>query len=308
MALIKCPECGGSVSSNAKQCIHCGCKFTACPECGNVSVGEISVCPVCGYEIKKTASTPQFIKDADTGSEQYKNDILGKWQKSSLADNTILKLLKAVKIASHVLAVILLAVAVVLFMLWKDSSVWERLAGLNKLKTSLNCLIAFSCIFEIFDMVIEYGKNSFIKLRCCSWINSRPNFDAIAYLMEYDTFVGTEQDEDDLGMFIEAAYLSETRKGKGAIYAGLVLRIILAVALWTCVGVCIMQNAAVLIAITGVEGMKFEFQYTALIGAAVSAVLYFCTTLICDSRYNKGYQAWLKRTFPDWFEEQAKLN
>ena len=36
MALIKCEECGESISSSAKVCPHCGVKINlqTCPECG----------------------------------------------------------------------------------------------------------------------------------------------------------------------------------------------------------------------------------------------------------------------------------
>ena len=36
MALIKCKECGGEISSSAKNCPHCGIKINleACLECG----------------------------------------------------------------------------------------------------------------------------------------------------------------------------------------------------------------------------------------------------------------------------------
>lgn len=36
MSLIKCKECGESISSSAKSCPHCGYKneTNTCPECG----------------------------------------------------------------------------------------------------------------------------------------------------------------------------------------------------------------------------------------------------------------------------------
>ena len=51
MAIIKCPECEGTLSSSAKQCIHCGADLTVCPECETAFVGNISVCPECGFEM-----------------------------------------------------------------------------------------------------------------------------------------------------------------------------------------------------------------------------------------------------------------
>ena len=53
MALIKCEECGESISSSAKVCPHCGVKINlqTCPECGaknTVIVGQTKECEYCG--------------------------------------------------------------------------------------------------------------------------------------------------------------------------------------------------------------------------------------------------------------------
>ena len=42
MALIKCPECGKDVSSNAKQCIHCGSPLGAPNYSLRVQLGDAS--------------------------------------------------------------------------------------------------------------------------------------------------------------------------------------------------------------------------------------------------------------------------
>ncbi len=55
MALIKCKECGESISSSAKICPHCGIKINTqtCPECGKTLKGDESTCPECGCPISK---------------------------------------------------------------------------------------------------------------------------------------------------------------------------------------------------------------------------------------------------------------
>ena len=55
MALIKCRECGKSMSAQAKTCPHCGIKndVRTCPEC-NMEVKEEDIyCKECGYPLKK---------------------------------------------------------------------------------------------------------------------------------------------------------------------------------------------------------------------------------------------------------------
>ena len=77
MALIKCKECGESISSNAKSCPHCGFKndVKICPECGKkVKESDIN-CPSCGYPLQ-TKNPPNVVAenlDKITGakSESY---------------------------------------------------------------------------------------------------------------------------------------------------------------------------------------------------------------------------------------------
>lgn len=52
MSLIKCPECGNEISTNAKSCPKCGCEVTICPDCGAVYAGKTEICKNCGYKFK----------------------------------------------------------------------------------------------------------------------------------------------------------------------------------------------------------------------------------------------------------------
>ena len=77
MALIKCSECGESISSSAKICPHCGVKINlqTCPECGAKLKGDEINCPECGYPINKKNATNIITENLDkiTGakSESY---------------------------------------------------------------------------------------------------------------------------------------------------------------------------------------------------------------------------------------------
>ena len=59
MAIIKCPECGGTLSTLAKQCVHCGVQISTCPSCQNVWVGGGSFCPKCGCNINEAPSASE---------------------------------------------------------------------------------------------------------------------------------------------------------------------------------------------------------------------------------------------------------
>ena len=77
MALIKCSECGESISSSAKTCPHCGVKINlqTCPECGAKLKGDETNCPECVYPINKKNATNIITENLDkiTGakSESY---------------------------------------------------------------------------------------------------------------------------------------------------------------------------------------------------------------------------------------------
>lgn len=57
MAIIKCPECGQSVSELAANCPGCGCPISGnidhCPECGEIVLKSYTECPKCHCPIKK---------------------------------------------------------------------------------------------------------------------------------------------------------------------------------------------------------------------------------------------------------------
>lgn len=77
MALIKCKECGETISSNAKVCPNCGFKNETeiCPECGNPVESTDINCPECGYPLRKKSATNIITENLDkiTGekSENY---------------------------------------------------------------------------------------------------------------------------------------------------------------------------------------------------------------------------------------------
>ncbi len=57
MALIKCPNCGRTISDVAAVCPSCGYTLKVnriqCPECGNNVSADASTCPYCGYPVSK---------------------------------------------------------------------------------------------------------------------------------------------------------------------------------------------------------------------------------------------------------------
>ena len=75
MALIKCKECGGSVSDKAKTCPHCGCPVELLP--------PPILCPECGHEV-----TPKDIKCPNCGCPSFRIFSDSKIQRVDLNTNT----------------------------------------------------------------------------------------------------------------------------------------------------------------------------------------------------------------------------
>ena len=66
MALIQCPDCGGNVSSNAKQCIHCGAPLVAPDTSLKIKLGG-STRILNGKPIVTRVNLPYVFTDDKTG-------------------------------------------------------------------------------------------------------------------------------------------------------------------------------------------------------------------------------------------------
>ncbi len=291
MALITCPECGQQISSNAKQCVHCGYKFTYCPECQTVSSGDRERCPSCGYTFKKVLSSPI---NNDT-SETVETDLIKIWQKRKPFDAKILKGFNFIKILLSVVAVALLVIATIMVVTWKNNSdPLEKLVELKSLRSSMQWLIAFSCIFTIIDFIFDDAKAAFVKIRCGYWLTTQ-KFDCVQYInariKRSDTEYATWTDADEFTLFMECGFIAENPSAKNRIYASLIIKTLCATALAICIGICAMDNLNEFFRAELASG-KFNFQYIALIVAAIFIVIYIVAAILADSSYNKKFAAW----------------
>lgn len=298
MALIKCPECGKEVSSNANQCIHCGCKFTVCPECGNITVGEVSICQQCGYSFKKNATVN---KPAEEDNSKLEGDLLKQWQNASPVDKTLMKVSKVVKIAVGILSFVFLIIAAIKIITWSKSDELEQLLTFNKTTNTIKSMIALACIFDITDILCEPIINAFIKLRCSKWI-SKSKFDGIGYLRNHINIINENNDLDEYKLLTDAVYYSKNRNNQYEIYVGIIVRLLCAVALFTCVGICIMQNLTELMN-AKLYNRSFEFQYIALIFCGIFAIVYLIAVVAVDSLNGKKFDAWLEKNITGDFDE-----
>ena len=82
MALIKCKNCNGEVSSMAKKCPHCGTslvptKDIICSECGNKIKDGAAICDKCGCPVHQEKKMAETAKEKIYGSLDKTN-----WRKS----------------------------------------------------------------------------------------------------------------------------------------------------------------------------------------------------------------------------------
>lgn len=83
MALIKCPECGNSVSDMTERCVHCGfpihlkknrtIKKKKCSYCGGYSAIYEAECPSCGARFEESATEAKIDMDTMNATMQVES-------------------------------------------------------------------------------------------------------------------------------------------------------------------------------------------------------------------------------------------
>lgn len=181
MALIICPECGNQVSSNAKQCVHCGCKFTACPECGNVSVGKLNVCDKCGYGFSVEGPTNHNAISYDSNNNEFKSrsafdtDIISSWKEDRPLDAFIVKYSRIIFSVCALLMLFPMVFVELKFFDWMGMKGLEKVdpQTILKLKDTTSAGATFLCM--LMALVLSFGAifEIYSPLRCCSWMKSK---------------------------------------------------------------------------------------------------------------------------------------
>ena len=91
--MIKCPECGESVSTMAHTCPHCGVGIKGhlreCPMCGKWLLDDQTRCPECNSIVEiKTQSDQSDSSDYDKNISDYNNN--QEYQEKNKGSNIIL--------------------------------------------------------------------------------------------------------------------------------------------------------------------------------------------------------------------------
>lgn len=177
MAIIKCPDCGGDVSTSSSQCVHCGCKISVCPDCGNVMLGENNVCSACGYDsLKKKTESEVLSQDTNkveqsVGAITDGNALHEKWLDESsfygFLDNRG-KLF--IRVFSIVLSLSLLGFCLFRLFIWRDSDALQMVIDYKDVSDSVRLAAIIVVISAFVGDFLSYVIDSFLTLQLCAWL------------------------------------------------------------------------------------------------------------------------------------------
>lgn len=169
MAIIKCPECGQSVSDMAEQCPNCGypihTNIMKCPECGNDVPKNMDKCPNCGFPIKE---------EGEKKEEQKKKK-------------------KRITIISIVAAILIIVIGSVYFIYHTNTVKEQENAAWTQLQTSTN-VIDFDHFISEFPNG-QHAENA--KILRTKLVQALEKWDIIEASTDYQTFLDYVQNNPD---------------------------------------------------------------------------------------------------------------
>lgn len=165
MAIIKCPECGETLSSAAKRCVHCGAVFTVCPECGSSFVGNVSLCSKCGFEIHREDTEKKEVKRMES-AEASKSivTVVNQWMSESPIRQLLWNPSKIIALLFDFVYIIPLAFAVLKLYNWDD------IMSTDAVRETVIVLVAFSFAFVCVKALRNVYKEYYAYAGFSSWI------------------------------------------------------------------------------------------------------------------------------------------
>lgn len=292
MALITCPECGAQVSSNAKQCVHCGCKYSVCPECGGVFAGDVKICPACGYSIDgKTKSNKTGVTGG--GNSVIATDVFEAWESRSATDKTVMKTVKWTYAILYILAVIFILIAYFVIDMW-DTDALEAILNAKDISIKARGLIITGCTVCGLAPIVKRFGFIYSQVLCGAWLRKN-GIDVTPYLKQASgqVEISAFPKEWDFENLSSAAYIAAVPNDKSIKLTQFALCSLTAVIAAVCCGIFLTQNADMWLRIK-LTGEEFVFQYAALIPAVIFIGLYYVAAFVGTKIFNKRKTAWLE--------------
>lgn len=270
MALLKCPECGHDISSNAKACPNCGAEICICPDCGTAYVGKQRECAKCGYLFEKKNDIQSEIDDA-----QDATSVKEKWFARANEDKNTIKNLKYWGYAIKVLEAIPVLAFIIVYITWTRKTPEERLFTVNNVIDDIKICCIVSSITIVLFGILDFVKRPIVEKRFADWL-LRNKLDMTDYIKQHSDEINTDNDEitDDMMLIVRGNYIAKNPDVKNKFYAWLSAKVVLLIALAIISFYCGFENIKIIIGFNMLQ-QKLDFAKLdyVLIGINVAFVI-----------------------------------
>ena len=185
MAIINCPECGGSISDTVRQCVHCGSSITVCRECNKIYTDNPVCCPSCGYEfVSVGGDNDEEEKECKTAASLHK-----KWKEGLQLTSVVLH---------PALAWIFIGLAGLFAIIaWFKLKSWNDFTTYSSTLSMVNNLILVAVLFFIFGSLMSSLGEFFRTTLFMQWCAKKG--------IDYEKVVGNSLRLDYHSLSIEKA-------------------------------------------------------------------------------------------------------
>lgn len=311
MALIKCPECGGEVSSSAKQCIHCGFSFKICPDCNAVVECNTEVCPECGCVLKSCAPQPEIKKQAEKAKDGSAVETSVIWDKRFAETKQKAKTVNWTKRILDVISAVLFAIAMIMTFKFSEKSTSEMINKFDDFYKGLKSIWVIDLILTIASIILECYDEAILNLVCRNTM-IRGKWDLREYMSEHNDEEHYDANFDgafdrSMKVCFAAQYWKEQPKAVVYEFAKSTLIAVLLIIAAACGGAWLLDFFDKSFAAAFV-GVKFEFKdadHGLLIAAGVFVGIAFVLGLIYEFTIGNKFDKW-KEEFLKSFEKEKE--
>lgn len=287
MAIIKCPECGGQVSSTAKNCVHCGCQITVCPDCGRVYGGRVNSCLSCGASLNcESPALKNAVKEESDKLEK-------RFNADARTKKTVNRICKAIEMVGTLLFFAILIYGTIK----REDLVVAYISGESwNYATWHTVMICFLVLTGICDIIPEAGEDIltfYLKKRGAQWLKSE-KFDYNGYLK---THLNGGDITVEVALFIveikDIAFMLENENEFKFDVAKIIVKLLLISACFISAAVWVVSNFNAMFA-ASMLGMKYDFVFNmpSFYSAVIFLCLIFVAVFVFWLRRSKKQKAW----------------
>lgn len=290
MALIKCPECGNEISTNAKACPHCGSEIVICPECNAVYAGKVQICANCGYKFAKTEEQKIINDTLETKDERLLLDRAFSYRKTD-------KLFRIGRRVLDLLSFALWVIGLIILIVWSKKEPLDLLFTAESTLRNIKIVVAIGCIIYILSEIYDTLSSNLLYIKFGDWLTSN-DMEVKDYIKLHGndlTSPGTAEQADYM-IIANGEFFRTHPKERNYLYIVTVIVGILSLVAAVLIGYCFVENIKI---IMGFSLMEEKFDFSKLnfiwIGVAVAAfILNSIISLILTLRQDGRFDRWLK--------------